>query len=361
MGPSVEERELDDIVALLPPLLQAVDRLGFVARYFNPSQYGELMEAVGDPDAALAAERPRLEAWPEAMAPVGGALAAAADEALAAFAELRAAPEQEDGLAAVFRALRHLPRAQEALYPLSRGLPPVSRFFLDPDRRDDADLAARLAAAPEQETTGVIHGGSEPGSRGGFSMYVPEYYDAAVAWPVVFALHGGSGNGRAFLWSWVREARTRGAIVVAPTALGRTWAIQGGDADTPNLHRILDLVRRHWRVDESRVLLGGMSDGGTFSYVSGLEPGSPFTHLAPTSAAFHPVMAGYADRDRLQGLPIHIAHGALDWMFDVGMAREAAAALQAAGAAVTYLEIPDLAHTYPREANGPILTWLGVP
>ncbi|MCW5760924.1 MAG: hypothetical protein KIS90_14235, partial [Phenylobacterium sp.] len=271
-----------------------------------------------------------------------------------------AAPDQEDGLAAVFRALRHGPRAQEALYPLARGLPPVGRFFLDPDRRDDADLVKRLAEAPESEVTGVIHGGGEPGARGAFSIYVPEYYDAALAWPVVFALHGGSGNGRAFLWSWVREARSRGAIVVAPTAVGRTWAIQGGDADTPNLHRILDLVRTHWSVDETRLLLGGMSDGGTFSYVSGLEPGSPFTHLAPTSAAFHPVMASYADRDRLQGLPIHITHGALDWMFDVGMAREAATALQAAGAAVTYLEIPDLAHTWPREANNPVLDWLGV-
>ncbi|MBL8770816.1 MAG: hypothetical protein JNK30_05490, partial [Phenylobacterium sp.] len=266
-----------------------------------------------------------------------------------------------DGLGAVFRALRHLPRAQEALYPLAQNLPPVSRFFLDPDRRDDGALLARLAQAEPSATTGVIHGGSEPGSRGGFSLYVPEYYDASAAWPVVFALHGGSGNGRGFLWSWLRDARTRGAILVAPSSVGRTWALQGEDPDTPNLRRILDLVRQHWRVDESRLLLAGMSDGGTFSYVTGLDAASPFTHLAPASAAFHPMLTTFADRDRLQGLPIHITHGARDWMFPVEMAREAAAALQAAGAAVTYLEIPDLAHTYPREANGPILTWLGAP
>ena len=356
----MEERELDDIVALAPPLLQALERLAFVARYFNPTQYGELMEAVGDPDGALAAERPRLEAWPAELAQVRVALSAASDAALAAFAELRAAPEQDDGLTAVFRALRHLPRAQEALYPLARNLPPVSRFFLDPAQRDDEALQKRLAEAPEQATTGVIHGGSEPGARGGFSLYVPEYYDPGVAWPVVFALHGGSGNGRAFLWSWLREARSRGAILVAPTAVGRTWAIQGPDPDTPNLARILDLVRSHWSVDESRLLLSGMSDGGTFAYVSGLEGGSPFTHLAPASAAFHPMLTSFADKERLAGLPIHITHGVLDWMFAVDMAREAKAALEAAGAAVTYLEIPDLAHTYPREANGPILSWLGV-
>jgi phospholipase/carboxylesterase len=46
-------------------------------------------------------------------------------------------------------------------------------------------------------------------------------------------------------------------------------------------------------------------------------------------------------------------------MFPVSMAREAAAALEAAGAAVRYREIADLAHTYPREANAGILQWLG--
>lgn len=357
----MDSRELDDIVALLPPLLQGLDRLAIVARHFDPGRFGELMAAVGDPADALAAERRRLEAWPDELASARTAFTVASDAVLSAFNELQAAPEQEDGLMAVFRALRHLPRAEAALYPLARGLPPVSRFFLEPARRDDEALLRRLAEAPEREITGIMHGGGEPGARGGFSLYVPEYYDDRVAWPVVFALHGGSGNGGAFLWSWLREARSRGVILVAPTAIDRTWALQGQDTDTPNLLRILDLVRRHWNVDETRLLLGGMSDGGTFSYVAGLEAASPFTHLAPTAAAFHPMLASYADRERLDGLPIHITHGALDWMFAVDMAREARSALETAGAAVTYIEIPDLAHTYPREVNGAILSWLGAP
>jgi phospholipase/carboxylesterase len=173
------------------------------------------------------------------------------------------------------------------------------------------------------------------------------------------ALHGGAGNGRGFLWSWLRDARSHGAILVAPTAVGDTWALNGPDPDTPNLNRILDEVRGRWNVDEARLLMTGMSDGGTFSYVSGLEPGSPFTHLAPVSAAFHPVLAAMADPDRMRGLPIHVTHGALDWMFPVSMAREAVEALTAAGAKVTYREIEDLSHCYPREANVGMLGWLG--
>jgi phospholipase/carboxylesterase len=102
----------------------------------------------------------------------------------------------------------------------------------------------------------------------------------------------------------------------------------------------------------------GMSDGGTFCYVSGLDAASPFTHLAPVSATFHPLMAEMADAQRLQGLPIHIAHGKLDWMFPVQVARQTQQALSAAGANVAYRELDDLSHTYPREMNVAMLDWM---
>ena len=131
-------------------------------------------------------------------------------------------------LIAVFRALRHAPRAQEALYPLAARLPPVSSSFVDPGLREDAGLLARLAE-PASENTGIIHDHNEPGSRGGFSLYVPEYYTPDRAWPLVMALHGGSGNGRGFLWSWLRDARSFGAILVAPTAPARSDKHLGAD------------------------------------------------------------------------------------------------------------------------------------
>ena len=132
----------------------------------------------------------------------------------------------------------------------------------------------------------------------------------------------------------------------------------GEDTDTPNLVRILELVRARWNIDPMRLLLTGMSDGGTFSYVTGLERTSPFTHLAPVAAAFHPLMAETADAQRLRGLPIYLVHGRLDWMFPVEMARRARAALSAAGANVIYRELDNLSHSYPREVNPAILDWL---
>ena len=315
------------------------------------------MEEAGEPDDALRAERPRLAAWPAEFSDIKNALEAASDAALAAFDGLRAVQNGNGDLISVFKALRFAPRAQEALYPLVAKLPPVSQFFVEPSLREDADLQAQLAR-PANDNTGIFHDHNEPGSRGGFSLYVPEYYTPDRAWPLVMALHGGSGNGRGFLWSWLRDARSHGAILVAPTAKGNTWALMGDDIDTPNLLRILNSVQSRWNVDATKMLLTGMSDGGTFCYVSGLENASPFTHLAPVSATFHPLMAEMADADRLRGLPIHLVHGRLDWMFPVQVARQTKQLLSAAGADVTFRELDDLSHTYPREMNAPVLAWL---
>jgi phospholipase/carboxylesterase len=354
----MSEAVIDNVVAVLPPLLQSLESLGFIARHFHPPSFDRVMDAAGQPDEELNAVRSRLAGWPTGFADIQSALETASDAALSAFSGLRAVRAGQGDMTLAFRALRQLPRAEEALYPLAAKFPPVSSFFLNPELCDDAGLLARLAA-PANAATGIIHDNNEPRSRGGFSLYVPEYYTPDRAWPLVMALHGGSGNGRGFLWRWLRDARSLGAILVTPTALGATWALMGEDADTSNLARILETVRSRYNVDPKKLLLTGMSDGGTFSYVTGLEHTSPFTHLAPVAATFHPVMAEMADAQRLRGLPIHIVHGTLDWMFPVQTARITRDVLAAAGADVTYREIDNLSHCYPREMNAPILKWLG--
>ncbi|RXH20797.1 phospholipase [Bradyrhizobium guangzhouense] len=351
------EAVVDDIVAVLPPLLNALEALGYFARHLHPPAFGSVMNAIGTPDDVLQTARAAIGEWPEQFAGLRERLDLACNEALSAFAGIRDVERGNGDLVAVFRALRHLPRAQEALYPLSAQFPPVSNFFLNAANRENEALLSRLGAGASEDT-GIFHDHNEPGSRGGFSVYVPEYYTPDRAWPLVIALHGGSGNGRGFLWSWLRDARSLGAILVAPTATGQTWALMGDDTDTPNLMRILETVRSRWTIDASRMLLSGMSDGGTFCYVSGLDGASPFTHLAPVSATFHPLMAEMADAERLKGLPVFITHGKLDWMFPVQTARQTQAALTAAGADVFYREIDDLSHTYPREINAELLQWL---
>lgn len=351
---------LDAIMALVPQLLEALEVLGFTARHLHPPHMDELLARLDGADEAMEAGRVAFAAitWPDDLANFRQQIERVADEVRAAFAGLRAARHDPNGIMAAYRGLRHVSRAAEALYPVTAMLPPVSPYFLEPQARADKALAARLAAVDYgRDDVGVRHASNEKHERGGFSLYVPETYDAAAATPLIIAMHGGSGHGRDFLWSWIASARTRGAILLAPTSIGPTWSLMEPDLDNQNILRMIDHIAENWTLDRSRILLTGMSDGGTFSYVLGLQAAAPFTHLAPVSASFHPFLIEMADPARLSGLPLYITHGALDWMFDADMARNAQRAMSGAGANVTYREIADLSHTYPRDENPRIMDW----
>ena len=347
---------IQQLNAYLLALVATLDALGYVMRHVDPIGYvHQIQRANLRPEPlrdALA-----MPAWPKPYSALRPVLDAGATSALAAVDGLIEAAGPPEDLTQAWRALRHYPRALETLYPLAGILPQLNHSFLDPSYRDDPDLARRLMHQPAPDDVGIICFGDDK-ARDAVWAYVPETYDPATPHPVVVALHGGSGNGRAFLWSWVRAARTRGAIVVAPSSVGQTWAIQGRDPDSPRLAQILRFVQQRWTIDPTCILLTGMSDGGTFTYTSGLATGSPFTHLAPVAAAFHPMLTAMAETDRMRGLPIHILHGDKDWMFPRKMAEDAAKHFTAAGADVTYQPIADLSHTYGADLSTMILDWL---
>ena len=361
-----QEALLDATTALVPAVLNGLDVLAQVGRHLHPPAVRALVEqsqSYAEPVREGLAQF-RGQSWPDHLEGFTGRVEAAADNTVRAFDGLARCLDAEQPLMGAYRALRFNGRAQEALYPLAATFAPVSRFFLNPQQRRDPDLAARLAApAADDVDTGVLHAANAREDRGGFSLYVPEYYDAAREWPLVIALHGGSGHGRDFLWSWLADARGQGALVLAATSVGSTWSLMEPQQDLESLQRMLEFVRKHYRVDDERVLLTGMSDGGTFSWVCGvMAPDGLFTHIAPVSASFHPMLLEAAEPGRLAGLPIYLVHGALDWMFAVDTARTAEGVVRAAGANVVYREIEDLSHTYPREENAAMLRWLaGAP
>jgi phospholipase/carboxylesterase len=140
--------------------------------------------------------------------------------------------------------------------------------------------------------------------------------------------------------------------------VGPTWDLFTGRTDQTSLARMVEYVAERYRVDRDKILLTGLSDGATYTLLGGLAEGSPFTHLAPISGVFHPASEENGNLARAAGRPIYLVHGALDWMFPVAGAREAAQTLERAGAAIVYREIDDLSHTYPREENAAILEWL---
>ncbi len=260
-------------------------------------------------------------------------------------------------VARTLEGMRRHAAAQEALYPLRGALPPLGCFFAEPAWH------GRLAELDPEPPDGVSVGlhrtgsGEETDARGGFSLYVPERYDARAPRPLVVALHGGSGRGRDFLWTWLREARSRNLLLLAPTSLGATWSLENPPLDAANLCAMLEHVCDGWRVDRERILLTGLSDGASFTLLAGLAEDAPYTALAPISGVLSPLAFALGNLERARGRRIYLVHGALDWVFPVGLARAARDALREAGADLVYREIDDLSHTYPREENAQILEW----
>ena len=258
----------------------------------------------------------------------------------------------QETITQVMRAFRKVCRAQEKLYPLCLTSPHLSRFFLEPGFPDPAEI---YDPKPQGKAlVGLHHFGVEDNyyARGAVSLYIPEYYDEAKKWPIILALHGGFGHGRDFIWSWLREVRTRGFILICPTSRDTTWSILDPEVDAEALIRMIDFLKQHHHFDMDRVLLTGISDGGTFALLCSLLSDTPFTAFAPVAS----VLAA-TDISSAKGKHIYWVHGALDWMFPVQRAREGSNALERVGADVTLLVIDDLSHTYPHDQNKHILNW----
>ena len=166
----------------------------------------------------------------------------------------------------------------------------------------------RAAALRDDDVrVGVLHSKNERDARGGFSLYVPETWAGRVN---TSADRGPARRPRArsatSCGAWLREARARGLLVLAPTSRDRTWSIMGGeDVDADSLRAMVESVADRYAVDRRRVLLTGMSDGAT--YALPLRPGrgdAPLHHLAPMCGVLHPYLLAGASREHGTGRSI---------------------------------------------------------
>lgn len=338
--------------------LATLQALEIVARRLHPPALPSLRESLAPVAGRLAAALDEtrevtapapLLSFHEALRNAAGHADAAARGLLAPAPPLEAAPR-------ILQALSQACRAQEALYPLRVALDPVARFFTEPSLH--GQLEALEPEPPPGVRVGLMAAQGGADGRGGFHLYVPERYRPERAWPLVVALHGAYGSGADFVWSWLREARSRGFLVLAPTSRGATWPLAGGDVEGPALRRRVEQVQARWRVDPDRILLAGLSDGGSYALRCGMAEDSPAGHVACVAGVLPPGWAAGEPAARSPRRRVLLVHGALDWVFPVALARAARDSLSAAGADVTYREIPDLSHTWPREENDRILRWL---
>jgi len=145
------------------------------------------------------------------------------------------------------------------------------------------------------------------------------------------------------------ERRLVGVTPGGPLALppgGRHWyRLAGIPTPHPETFRasiaLLDALLADLPVPIDRVILGGFSQGTVMSWALTLAPGRPPPAAVIALSGFLPRVDDWPlDLSRLAGVPVAIAHGALDPVIPAGFGREARDALEAGGAAVTWLESP---------------------
>ena len=217
---------------VLVPLFAVLDALGAIARRMHPSGLGALVATLTDRDQALRSAVQAMDVAADADPAAWAAHQASREQirlassfALQACDALRGAVDSANSMREAYRALRRYSRALEALTGLAETVPAVGRYLLEPGFRDDPERLAWLAA-PSNPNTGVFHFGNRTDERGGFSVYVPPWYEPARP--------ASGGHGAA----WRRRARP-----VVPVELGP------GSADTSADRHRADRNRRHVGAD----------------------------------------------------------------------------------------------------------------
>lgn len=118
-----------------------------------------------------------------------------------------------------------------------------------------------------------------------FIVHVPESYDGSTAYPVVFMLHGASGDGEKFynISRWKEKGEEEGIITVYPTALKyklidkvnpiTRWSTPALDVlledsttvvkdDVVFLSELIDILDASFNMDSENVFAVGFSNGG---------------------------------------------------------------------------------------------------
>jgi len=201
-----------------------------------------------------------------------------------------------------------------------------------------------------------------PVLRGGdpFVTVVPTNFDPSREYPLMLYMHGGGiGNvpliwpdpravhdGKQKLWNTTVEhgigsrAMTRGELGPHEGQYleVRTWAHWINMDDVP---RIIDYMKRWYRIDANRIYALGLSAGGWGTW-------HMTSHYPDMFAAAAPVCAGTDEAlQNLRHIPVLVQHGAKDITVPIVHTQETVDRLQQLGYAVLYKVLPESGHVAP--------------
>jgi poly(3-hydroxybutyrate) depolymerase len=258
---------------------------------------------------------------------LGGALRAATPAAAAAVAQFLAADSPATAAKAADAVLKAGLTFDEAYAALKKG------------RSYAADVPKGIVKASH--------------TRGGltfnYQLEVPDTYDPAKAYQLRVQLHGGVGRPDPTpRTTGIGQLAGAEQIYLLPTAWAEAewWT----DPQLGNLRTLLDLVKRRYNIDENRVVLSGVSDGGTATYYFSMRDTTPFAAFLPLNGAI-PVLRNTLMRidgelfmNNMLNKPFFIVNGGKDPLYPTSLVEPYINQMQKSGVELTYLPQPDAVH-----------------
>lgn len=182
-----------------------------------------------------------------------------------------------------------------------------------------------------------------------YTLDVPESYSPAKTYQVRVQLHGGVGRpDSAPRGNGIGALAGAEQIYVLPTA----WAAAEWwtDKQLENLRTVLDRVKRTYNVDENRVVLSGVSDGGTGTYYMAMRDTTPFAAFLPLNGAIAVLRSSTVQRDgemfmqNLMNKPFFIVNGGEDPLYPPDVVEPYINQMKKGGVTLTYLPQRNAGH-----------------
>jgi dienelactone hydrolase len=217
---------------------------------------------------------------------------------------------------------------------------------------DEAYRRLQRGRAYVPRQTGVVRmeNRTADGVEHAFAVTVPDSYDPGRRYQVRIQLHGGVG-GRA------TNAPVGNGTVGALTGAEQIYIVPYAWADAPwwspdqvmNLAAIVDRVKRLYNVDENRVVLSGVSDGGTGALYVAMRETTPFASVLPLNGyllvlALRDIDDGLIFANNLRNKPIFAVNGGRDPLYPTRVVDPIIEHLKRGGVTVDYHPQPNAAH-----------------